>query len=71
MRMAVGRLTGAERAMLPEEVTRRRYVRVFASRLDVNGMSLSAEDALKIARPAHLQFSKGRDAEVLVLDLRG
>jgi quercetin 2,3-dioxygenase len=64
-----GRFDGEEHASLELKVGRRGYVHVVRGELRVNGIELSAGDALKITEAADVRIEGGREAEVLVFDL--
>jgi redox-sensitive bicupin YhaK (pirin superfamily) len=68
-RVHAGLFDDAERASLELDPARLAYVHVARGSLDVNGQKLSAGDGLKVRDTRSLQFSDGRDAEVLVFDL--
>jgi redox-sensitive bicupin YhaK (pirin superfamily) len=48
---------------------RKGYVHLIRGSLAVNGIALSAGDALMVADEPHLELSQGQGAEVLVFDL--
>jgi quercetin 2,3-dioxygenase len=56
-----------ERAIDPK---RRAYVHVVRGQVDVNGRALQAGDALTLEQESQISISQGRDAEVLVFDLK-
>ena len=64
-----GLFDGAEQAQLVLNPKRRAYVFLVRGRLNVNGHSLQAGDALLVADESELTLSQGQDAEVLVFDL--
>ena len=68
-RVYAGLFNGAERASLELAEGRKAYVHVARGSLSVNGEKLSPGDGLKITDTRTLEFSGGRDAEVLVFDL--
>jgi redox-sensitive bicupin YhaK (pirin superfamily) len=68
-RVYAGLFNGAERASLEIAEGRKAYVHVARGSLSVNGEKLSPGDGLKITDTRTLEFSGGRDAEVLVFDL--
>jgi hypothetical protein len=68
-RVYAGLFDGAERQTLSVEPRRRLYVHVARGRVDVNGETLNAGDALASTETANLTLSNGADAEVLVFDL--
>lgn len=65
-----GLFDGDERAGLPLAPGRKTYVHVVRGSVAVNGLRLSAGDAVKIQDEPRLEIGDGRDAEVLVFDLR-
>ncbi len=64
-----GLFDGAESAVLPLAPGRLAYVHVVQGRLEVNGKSLQAGDALKLEGELQVLLDKGETAEVLVFDL--
>lgn len=64
-----GLFDSAETAELAVAPGRRMYVHVARGRVDANGQTLSAGDALKLTDISSLTLSNGQDAEVLVFDL--
>ncbi len=60
---------GDERAELALDPARKAYVHLARGTLDVNGMSISAGDALLVDAETQLNLANGRQAEVLVFDL--
>ena len=64
-----GLFDGAERASHTLASGRLGYVHVARGRVVVNGNSLEAGDAMKLAGPADIVLEKALDAEVLVFDL--
>ncbi len=68
-RLHAGLFDGAESATLPLAPGRKGYVHLVRGSLSVNGMALSAGDALKLEGEAAVRLEGGRDAEVLVFDL--
>lgn len=64
-----GLFDGAEQAEISLNPTRKAYVHLIRGELHVNGQPLSGGDALLISDESRLQFSQGKDAEVLVFDL--
>jgi len=66
-----GLFDGDQVAELALPPARHAYVHMAKGSLEVNGIKLSAGDALAISQPGEvLHFSKGHGAEVLVFDLR-
>ena len=65
-----GLFDGAERARHALAPGRRAYLHVARGGLTANGKQLSAGDALKTAGIPEIQLEQGRDAEVLLFDLK-
>jgi redox-sensitive bicupin YhaK (pirin superfamily) len=70
-RIYAGEFNGPEAADLKASEGRRLYVHVARGAINVNGVALSAGDALRITGESGLRLQEGRDAEVLVFDLPG
>jgi quercetin 2,3-dioxygenase len=68
-RIYAGLFDGAESARLSVGAGRRLYVHVARGRIDANGESLSAGDAIALTGTSELELAHGADAEVLVFDL--
>ncbi|QKH38699.1 pirin family protein [Achromobacter pestifer] len=68
-RLYGGLFDGAESAALDLAAGRRAWVHVARGSLTVNGVELSAGDALAITDEARVELSGGKAAEVLVFDL--
>ncbi len=68
-RMYAGFFDGIESAKLQIATGRRAYVHVARGQLNVNGESLKAGDALKLAGVQEVLVKDGENAEVLVFDL--
>ncbi len=68
-RLYAALLDGSESTSLDLAPGRLAYVHVARGRLEVNGQSLSAGDALQLREEASVLLSAGQDAEVLVFDL--
>ena len=64
-----GLFDGAERAELPLAAGRLGYVHVARGKINVNGQSLGAGDALKLQGIKAIELAAGQGAEVLVFDL--
>jgi quercetin 2,3-dioxygenase len=64
-----GLFDAAESAQLQLAAGRRAYVHLVRGRLEVNGQSLQAGDALRIEAEPGVSLQRGHDAEVLVFDL--
>src|SRR5256885_14576400 len=62
-------LDGADRAVHSLRPGRRAYLHVARGKLTVNGQPLEAGDALKATQTTEIVLEKGKDAEVLLLDL--
>jgi quercetin 2,3-dioxygenase len=69
-RVYAGLFDGAEQAQLQIEAGRRLYVHVARGEVNVNGEALRAGDALSSMDATELRLKDGRDAEVLVFDLK-
>ncbi len=70
-KLFAGLLNGDERAQLTIEPSRQAYVHLIRGALTVNGHALQTGDALMASEESNLSFTEGRDAEVLVFDLKG
>jgi len=68
-RVLAGLLDGDERVALQIEPGRRAYVHVACGTVAVNGVELSAGDAVMITDTTSVALSDGKAAEVLVFDL--
>jgi redox-sensitive bicupin YhaK (pirin superfamily) len=68
-RVLAGLLDGDERVALEIEPGRRAYVHVVRGTVAVNGVELSAGDAVMITDTTSVALSDGKAAEVLVFDL--
>ncbi|HTV95575.1 MAG TPA: pirin family protein [Steroidobacteraceae bacterium] len=68
-RLYAGRFGAGERAQLQLAAGRRCYVHLIQGEARVNGVELSAGDALKLLEAPGVQIEDGRAAEVLVFDL--
>ena len=62
-------LDGDERASLALPAGHLGYVHVAKGRLTLNGVSMEAGDAMKLAGPADIVLEQASDADVLVFDL--
>jgi redox-sensitive bicupin YhaK (pirin superfamily) len=69
-RVYAGLFDGDEQAQLTIGNGRRLYVHLARGELNVNGETLRAGDALSSTDTALLTLKQGRDAEVLVFDLK-
>ena len=69
VRVYGGLFDGAEQADLALAPGRRAYVHVARGAVHVNGVELSAGDALKLWDEAAVQIGQGAAAEILVFDL--
>ncbi len=65
-----GLFDGEESTSLTLEKNRHAYVHVARGSIDLNGVQLEAGDGVRLRNPETLQLSSGKDAEVLVFDLR-
>jgi redox-sensitive bicupin YhaK (pirin superfamily) len=63
-------IDGNERAALDLAPERRAYVHVARGEVRVNGEKLAAGDAVKLTNAGRIVLEQGRDAEVLVFDLK-
>ncbi len=68
-RLYAGLFDGEEAATLAIAAGRQAYIHVARGRLRVNGVDLTAGDALKLADVPQLSLQHGHEAEVLVFDL--
>lgn len=68
-RLYAGLFDAHEQAEFRVPAGRRLYVHLARGRLSVNGMRLSAGDALRVLTGSPLQLGEGEEAEVLVFDL--
>jgi quercetin 2,3-dioxygenase len=64
-----GRFDGAEQASFDVRPRRRAYVHLVRGQASVNGVELSAGDALKLTEAPRVSIERGRGAEVLVFDM--
>lgn len=64
-----GLFDGGERATHPLGPGRRAYLHVARGAVTINGRSLGAGDALKVADAAEIVIEGGRESEVLLFDL--
>ncbi|MBS1210262.1 MAG: pirin protein [Proteobacteria bacterium] len=64
-----GLFDGDEQAELALDPGRKAYVHLIRGSLQVNGLQISAGDAIRIEHEHGISLSKGSDAEVLVFDL--
>ncbi|MGH7005669.1 MAG: pirin family protein [Alphaproteobacteria bacterium] len=64
-----GLFDGTESATLALAAGRKAYVHVARGRIDANGTTLAAGDALKLVDAPSLRLDRGQGAEVLVFDL--
>jgi redox-sensitive bicupin YhaK (pirin superfamily) len=69
-RVHAGLFNGTETATLRLDTSRYAYVHVARGTLKVNGIAMSDGDGARIRDEQTLTFGEGRDAEVLVFDLR-
>lgn len=71
VRVYAGLFNGAQKSTLKLSKARHAYIHVARGNVEINGIKLSAGDALAVSRPGEkLTFAKGANAEVLVFDLR-
>jgi hypothetical protein len=69
-RVYAGLFNGEEEARLDLESDRYAYVHVARGSVTVNGIVLAEGDGARVRKEPSLSFKDGRDAEVLVFDLR-
>lgn len=69
-RVYAGLFDGDERAELDLAADRYAYVHVARGSIEVNGVTLGEGDGVRIRDERKLTFSGGKDAEILVFDLR-
>ncbi|MEJ8798765.1 pirin family protein [Trinickia caryophylli] len=69
-RIHAGLFDGDETAALALDADRYAYVHVARGSIEVNGQKLGAGDGVRIRGERNLTFANGKDAEVLVFDLR-
>lgn len=69
-RIHAGLFDGDERQRFELSDHRYAYVHVARGAIDVNGLRLSAGDAVKLRNPRTIDFAHGDAAEVLLFDLR-
>lgn len=65
-----GLFDGEQPLQRPLDPRRKAYVHVVRGSVTVNGQSLQGGDALRIENESELTIEQGRDAELLVFDLR-
>jgi len=65
-----GLFDGAQTAQLALDPRRKGYVQVLRGGVEVNGMAMVAGDAAMLEGESLIHVSKGKQAEVLVFDLR-
>ncbi|MEO9229741.1 MAG: hypothetical protein ABI216_12470 [Devosia sp.] len=65
-----GLFDGEESTTLSLDGSRHAYVHVARGSLQLNGVKLDAGDGVRLRHPKTLQLGAGRNAEVLVFDLR-
>ena len=69
-RVYAGLFDGAEHATLTLPHDRHAYVHVARGRIELNGQPLGEGDGVRMRKEQVIELSNGRDAEVLVFDLR-
>lgn len=69
-RVYAGLFDGDEQATLKLRNNRHAYVHVARGRIELNGQLLREGDGVRVRKEQLLELSNGRDAEVLVFDLR-
>ncbi|HEY9546641.1 MAG TPA: pirin family protein [Solimonas sp.] len=70
VRVWAGLFDGAEATTLELPAQRYAYVHVARGRIELNGETLNAGDGARVRETTALRFANGKDAEVLVFDLR-
>ncbi|MEO6799772.1 MAG: pirin family protein, partial [Rhodanobacter sp.] len=65
-----GLFDGDERATLTLDKNRHAYVHVARGSIELDGVKLEAGDGVRLRNPQTLHFTAGKNAEVLVFDLR-
>jgi quercetin 2,3-dioxygenase len=65
-----GLFDGAEQAHLPLQANRRAYLHVARGEVTANGIELKGGDALKIVDETQIELTHGRQAEVLLFELK-
>lgn len=68
-KLYAGLFDGDESAQLGIDPSRKAYVHLIKGKLRVNGIELSAGDALMMAQESAIELSQGNEAEVLLFDL--
>jgi redox-sensitive bicupin YhaK (pirin superfamily) len=68
-RLFAGLFDGMENATLDLSIGRRGYVHVARGEVWVNGIALSAGDAMKVTEESSITIDNGRAGEVIVFDL--
>lgn len=69
-RVYAGLFDGDEHASLTLADNRHAYVHVARGRIELNGQLLREGDGVRMRKEQVIELSNGRDAEVLVFDLR-
>ncbi|MNE71479.1 Quercetin 2,3-dioxygenase [compost metagenome] len=69
-RVYAGLFDGDEHATLTLADNRHAYVHVARGRIELNGQLLREGDGVRLRKEQVIELSNGRDAEVLVFDLR-
>jgi redox-sensitive bicupin YhaK (pirin superfamily) len=70
-RVYAGLFNGAEAASLDVAPGRRLYIHIARGEVKVNGVALSAGDAIRYTDATALRIDNGRESEVIVFDLPG
>jgi quercetin 2,3-dioxygenase len=70
-RVYAGLFNGAEATSLDVAPGRRLYIHIARGEVKVNGVALSAGDAIRYTDATSLRIDNGREAEVIVFDLPG
>jgi len=69
-RVYAGLFDGDESATLSLDDNRHAYVHVARGRVELDGVEVHAGDGVRLRNPQSLKLAAGKDAEVLVFDLR-
>jgi quercetin 2,3-dioxygenase len=69
VRLYAGLFDGTESAQLELSAKRKAYVQLISGELNVNDITLTAGDALKLEDESVVTLTQGKNAEVLVFDL--
>jgi redox-sensitive bicupin YhaK (pirin superfamily) len=70
IRIYAGLFDNDERARLDLAPNRYAYVHVARGSIEINGVKLAEGDGVRVRDERELEFNRGKDAEILVFDLR-